>query len=553
MARLSKGGVERRLLVAQRDPSLVQAALTLQRNDLPVAERLLKDRLRDDGEDIAALRMLAELAARLGRLKEAQDLLERTLELAPSFSAARQNYATVLHRRNLLPEALAQIDMLLASDPDDPATLTLKAAVLARAGEYDMAIALYETVLGRHPDQSRLWMSMGHALKTVGRQRDSVAAYRKALDRDEGIGEAWWSLANLKTVRFDGQDIDAMLAAIRVSRSPSDLYHLHYALGKAFEDRKDYSASFGHYATGARLRLAEISYDRGRLTRHVELSRRLITREALDAREGRGWPDPAPIFVVGLPRSGSTLIEQILASHSQVEGTMELPEIGILARELASSAARATSGDSRDGESYLEALLSCDDAALAELGRRYVDRTRIQRKTGRPFFIDKMPSNFEHVGLIRLILPRARIIDARRHPMASCFSAFKQHFSRGQGFSYSLDDLGSYYRDYVDLMDHYDAVVPGMVHRVFYESLIHQPEREIRRLLTYCGLGFEEGCMQFHKTDRPVRTASSEQVRQPMHAGAVDHWRNYRSWLVGLERNLEDTIVRYELKLHELG
>lgn len=547
---LSKAGVERRLLIAQRDPSLVQAALALQRNDLPVAERLLKDRLRDDEDDFAALRMLAELAARIGRLKEAQDLLERTLGLAPSFAAARQNYATVLHRRNLLPEALAQVDMLLASDPDDPATRTLKAAVLARAGEYDAAIGLYESVLERHPGQSRLWMSMGHALKTVGRQRDSVAAYRNALDCDDGLGEAWWSLANLKTVRFDQRDVDAMLAATRVPRSPSDLYHLHYALGKAFEDRKDYAASFGHYATGARLRRAEISYDPGRITRHLARSRRLMTLEALDARAGRGWPDPAPIFVVGLPRSGSTLIEQILASHSQVEGTMELPEIGILARELAASAGRAAPGDS---DSYIEALLSCDADALAALGRRYVDRTRIQRKTGRPFFIDKMPGNFEHLGLIRLILPQARIIDARRHPMASCFSAFKQHFSRGQGFSYSLEDLGSYYRDYVDLMEHYDAVMPGAVHRVLYENLVHHPEREIRRMLAYCGLEFEEGCLHFHENERPVRTASSEQVRQPMHGAAINHWRNYQAWLVPLERSLEETIKGYEQKLRQTG
>lgn len=533
--------LEGRLRRAQNDPRMVEAALALQRNELPAAERLLKRRLDADRNDVAALRMLAELAARLGRLRESQELLERTLELAPDFAAARLNYATVLHRRNLLPAALDELDLLLAAEPGNPGVQTLKAAVLARAGEYASAIELYETVLRRHPDQARLWMSMGHALKTVGRQEDSVAAYRTALSLDQGLGEAWWSLANLKVVRFEQSDIAAMSAATTRPRTAADLYHLHFALGKGLEDAREFETSFKHYALGASLRRQAQPYDAERTGRHLSRSRRLMTPAAFEARAGKGLPDRAPIFVVGLPRSGSTLVEQILASHSQVEGTMELPDLGIIARDLATPC-----GGRSDPDDYLSALLACDGDALAALGRRYVDRTRIQRKTGRPHFVDKMPSNFEHVGLIRLILPGAKIIDVRRHPMASCFSAFKQHFSRGQAFTYSLDDLGAYYRDYVALLDHYDEVVPGAVHRVRYEDLVRDPEGQIAALLAHCGLGYERSCVDFHLTERPVRTASSEQVRRPLTATAVDHWRNYEPWLEPLRLALGDTIVRHE-------
>ncbi|WP_217430245.1 tetratricopeptide repeat-containing sulfotransferase family protein [Sphingomonas bacterium] len=527
-----------RLAAAQRDPVLIDAAIAMQRGDLATAERLLKDRLRTDHADIAALRMLGELVARVGRLPDAQDLFARALLIAPGFTAARRNYAAILHRRNLLAEALVELDILLADDPDEPATLTIKAAVLARAGEYPAAIALYERVLARHPDQGRLWMSMGHALKTVGRQDDSVAAYRRALAIEPDLGEAWWSLANLKTVRFGPGDIDVMLAAAARARATADQLHLHYALGKAFEDAADYRRSFEHYSTGARLRRAEMPYDGARTARHLERSKRAMTREALAVRAGQGCPDPAPIFVVGLPRSGSTLVEQILASHSQVEGTMELSDLNMVARKLG-----AAGGEPDD---YLDRLLAADADALFALGQEYLDRTRIQRKTDRPFFIDKMPSNFEHIGLIRLILPNAKIIDTRRHPMANCFAAFKQHFSRGQRFSYSLDDLGAYYLDYVALMDHYDNVVPGAVHRVFYETMVTQAEREIRRLLAFCGLPFEAACLQFHQTVRPVRTASSEQVRQPLHTAAIDQWHHYRPWLASLDCVLKDTVVRYK-------
>ena len=528
------------LAAAQRRPTLVEAARALQRGDLATAERLLKARLREDGDDFAALRMLAELAARLDRLPDAQDLVERALAIAPAFAAARLNYATVLHRRNRLEDALAQLDILLASDPRDPAAQAIKAAVLAKAGDYDDAIALYHGILARFPDQSRLWMSLGHALKTVGRQADCVAAYRRVLAIEPGLGEAWWSLANLKTVRFDPEDETRMRDALAGASKPVDLYHLHYALGKALEDRRDYAGSFTHYAAGAALRKREVPYSAAQTTRHLDASRRLLTAQAFAARQGQGLNDPAAIFIVGLPRAGSTLIEQILASHSLVEGTMELPEIGAIARDLAPDRSGVD-----DGAGYLTRLLAARPDALAEMGRRYIDRVHIQRKTDRPYFIDKMPNNFGHIGLIHLILPNAKIIDARRDPMASCFSAFKQHFSRGQSFTYALDDLGHYYRDYVSLMDHYDAVLPGRVHRVLHEHLVADPEAEIRCLIAHCGLDFEQGCINFHKTERPVRTASSEQVRQPITSAGVDHWRNYEAWLEPLKCALGDTIARH--------
>ncbi len=535
-----------RLAAAQRDPALVEAALALQRNDLPVAERLLKARLRADPDDIAALRMLAELASRLGRAADSMELLQRALDLAPDFAAARLNYATVLHRANRLEEALAQLDALLAQAPRDPNALALKAAVLARTGDYEAAIAIYEDVLGRFPQQPKLHMSHGHALKTVGRQADSVAAYRRAIAQSPSLGEAWWSLANLKTVRFSDADVAAMRAALESPLDPPDRHHLHYALGKALEDAGEHEASFHHYAEGARLRRAEMPYDPEETSRHVDRTRRLMTREAFAARAGQGFDDPAPIFVVGLPRAGSTLIEQILASHSLIEGTMELPDLGAIASDLAGGRARRGEDAGEEGaHGYLDRLLALDAGELEALGRRYIQTTRIQRKTDRPFFIDKMPNNFAHAGLIHLILPRAKIIDARRHPMASCFSGFKQHFSRGQGFTYDLGELGRYYREYVALMDHYDAVLPGRVKRVFYENVVEDPETEIRALLAHCGVAFEPACLEFHKTDRPVRTASSEQVRRPISRDAVDHWRRYAPWLGPLEAALGDTVERY--------
>lgn len=515
------------------DPRLMQAARALCDNQIPVAERLLRAHLKAHPTDVAAIRMLAEVAARIGRNGDAEKLLSRALELAPSFEAARHNYAIVLFRQQKSAEVLTQIDRLLESDPRNPSYRNLKAASLARVGEYDAAIALYAQMLKEFPREHRVWLSYGHTLRTAGRQDECIAAYRKCIEFAPSFGEAYWSLANLKTFRFSPGDVAAMRKALaRGDLRDEDRYHLHFSLGKALEDAAEYGPSFSHYDQGNRLRRASVSYKAQETTAHLERSRALFTREFFAGRAGLGAPDADPIFVVGLPRAGSTLIEQILSSHSQVEGTMELADLTMLARELSEQKHKS------EGAKYLDRLAGLDGAQLRALGENYLARTRVQRKTGRPLFIDKMPNNFAHLGMIHLILPNAKIIDARRHPMANCFSAFKQHFARGQTFSYSLDELGHYYRDYVELMAHFDEVLPGRVHRVFYERMVGDTEGEVRRLLAYCGLDFEEACLRFNETERAVRTASSEQVRQPIFRDGVEQWRNYEQWLGPLREAL---------------
>ncbi len=495
----------------------MQAALALHDNQLHVAEPLLKSYLKRDPFDARAIRMLAELAGRIGRYGDAETLLRRAVELAPGFTAARANLALVLYRQNRAPEALTLLDAVIADEPDNPGHANLKAAALGRLGGFEDAIALYEKVLHDAPGQPRVWLSYGHMLKTVGRRDDGIAAYRRALSLLPTLGDAWWSLANLKTVRFDDDDIAAMEAALsRDDLDDEDRFHLDFALGKAFEDRRDPVQSFAHYAAGNALRRTRIVYDADETSAFVDRSIALLTPEFLAARHDHGSTAPDPIFVLGMPRAGSTLIEQILASHSMVEGTTELPDMPALARRIAH---------------YPQGLEALSADALREIGEDYLRRAAIQRRTDRPFFIDKLPNNWAHIALIHLALPNARIIDARRDPLDCCFSNFKQHYARGQTFSYSLDDLGRYYTDYVRLMTHVDAVLPGRVHRVDHEALIENTEVEVRGLLAACGLEFEPACLAFHETERAVRTASSEQVRRPINRDGVDAWRPYDQWL----------------------
>ena len=522
----------RSIAASVNDPALMEAAAALVSGRLAPAEQRLRDHLKSKPDDPAALRMLAEIGVRLGRFGEAQAILERALELAPGFTGARHNLAVVLFRQNRAAEALPYVEQLLSVDPADPGYLNLKAACLTLIGDYEAAIALYEAVLRKHPAQPKAWLSYGHALKTAGRQADSVAAYRKSLSLAPHLGEAYWSLANLKTFAL-GDDIAAMQAQLaRTDISDDDRLHLNYALGKAFEDAADYEASFRDYAQGARIRRSQVDYDAAETTANLERARAVFTPQFVAERAGQGHTDPAPIFVVGLPRSGSTLVEQILASHSQVEGTMELPDIIFLARGLTEAQPKAKR------EAYPDILGSLSAGELAALGRAYIARTAIQRKAGRAFFIDKMPNNFLHVGFISLILPGAKIIDTRRDGMATGFSAFKQHFARGQNWSYDLTEIGLFYRDYVALMAHFDTVMPGRIHRVNYESMVDDTEAEVRALLAYCGLEFEPECLEFHKNSRPVRTASSEQVRRPIFRDGVDQWRHYEPWLAPLKAAL---------------
>lgn len=512
-------------------PQLIEAALALNDNRLHDAEPLLKGQLRDDPFDVAAIRMLAELAGRIGRYKDAETLLRRAIELSPGFTAARANLALVLYRLNRPTEAIEELATVVAEDPDNPGHANLQAAAFGRLGQFDDAIALYQRVLTEVPEQPRVWMSYGHMLKTVGRQADGVAAYRRAIDLLPSLGEAWWSLANLKTVRFDDGDIAAMQAAlVAPGITDEDRFHLDFALGKAFEDRRDAARAFTHYADGNARRRTALPYDADETTGYVDRSIARFDAKFFAERAGQGHPASDPIFILGMPRAGSTLIEQILSSHSQVEGTTELPDIPLLARQDAA---------------YPVGLADWSADRLHAAGEAYLQRTRIQRRTDRPMFIDKLPNNWAHVPFILSILPNARIIDARRHPLGCCFSNFKQHFARGQGFSYALSDMGRYYRDYVRLMAHVDAVVPGRVHRVLYEDMVEDTERTVRALLAACGLGFESACLAFHETDRAVRTASSEQVRRPIFREGTEAWKPFEPWLDPLKTALGDVLDCY--------
>lgn len=523
-----------------RDPRLLEAAAALCDNRIAVAEALLREHLKQHPTDVAAIRMLAEVAARLGRYADAEVLLERCLELAPSFAPARFNYATVLHRHSRPMRALEQIDQLLAVDAGNAGYRNLKAAVLASLGEYERSLELYASVLAQYPKHPKVWLSYGHALKTAGRQSECIDAYRKSIELCPGLGEAYWSLANMKTFRFSPGEIAAMQAQLgRGDLSPEDRFHFHFALGKAFEDEGRYAESFSHYEQGNQGRRAGVFYDADANTALMRRSKACFTREFFAEREGWGCEAPDPIFIVGLPRAGSTLLEQILSSHPLVEGTMELPDLIGIARSLGGPRLKGGMG------SYPEALAQLDRDAVRELGERYISQTRVYRKTDAPFFIDKMPNNFAHVGLIHLILPRAKIIDARRHPLGCCFSGFKQHFARGQHFTYSLEDIGRYYRDYVELMAHFDATLPGRVHRVIYEEMVEDTVGQVHRLLEYCGLPFDERCLRFYENERAVRTASSEQVRRPIYREAVDQWRHYEPWLGPLKAVLGELIDRY--------
>jgi Flp pilus assembly protein TadD len=519
--------------VASHDPALLRAGEALVANDVPTAESILRSYLKKRPTDVAAIRMLAEVAARIGRLVDAETLLRRALELAPGFTAARSNLATVLYKQNRPLDAISELEQIESVAGPNLAHDSLKAAAMGRIGRLDEAIDLYRRVLDARPQEPKLWMSYGHLLKTVGQHGACVAAYRRSVTICPTLGEAWWSLANLKTFCFDDADIAVMEQALaEPGFGTQNRLQLHFALGKAFEDKGEAEASFVHYAEGNRLRQPTLDYSPDDTRRHAERAVALFTADFFAARAGKGCQAPDPIFIVGMPRAGSTLVEQILASHPAIEGTAELPDIPSIARRLDERQARG------EVSHYPECLADFGDDQLKALGEEYLERASIQRFTDRPLFIDKLPNNWLHVGLIRLILPNARVIDARRHPLSCGFSNFKQHYARGQRFSYDLANIGYYYRQYVGLMRHFDAVLPGYVHRVIHEDLVEDPEREVRRLLDYLGLPFDPACLAFYQNPRPVRTASSEQVRRPISRDGLEQWKPFEPWLEPLKTAL---------------
>jgi len=529
---------------ASRNPELLEAAVAMNEDRLDDGAAMLTTRLARIEGDPAACRLLGEIHWRRGDITEALALVERAVELAPGFDLARDFLIRLLLQSNRLAEALEHAEMLARSPLKTPGHDLIRASVLVRLGDQARAREIYERLLAQQPGQPQVWQNLGHVLKTLGKQDDAIHAYRQAVTQQPTMGEAWWSLANLKTVKLGTEDIAAMQRALKsleqdATDKQEDIFHLHFSLGKAFEDAKDYEASFRHYDHGNRLRRAMVRHDADEFSAEVAATADVFTAAFIAGMGEGGCPAPDPIFIVGLPRSGSTLVEQILASHSQVEGTMELPEMMIIASRLQS---RVDEGEFPDFRAMITALTPAD---RLRLGEEYLERTRVHRRTSKPLFIDKMPNNWQHVGLIRLILPNAKIIDARRHPLSCCFSGWKQHFARGQTFSYDLPDIGRYYRDYVRLMAAWDAAAPGAVHRVIYEDMVADTESEVRRLLDFLGLPFEQACLLFYNNDRAVRTASSEQVRRPIFTDGIEQWKNYHAWLGPLVEALGPVIDDY--------
>jgi tetratricopeptide (TPR) repeat protein len=524
----------------QLPSEVVTATALFSDGELAPAEQLIRAYLRRHPDHIEAMRLLARIGMEREVLDDAHLLLERVLELAPDYQLARFEYAQVLARRHLHLEARGQVARLLALEPANRNYRTLHALTLVGLGQHEEALALYRELLEGATQPAELHLSIAHSLKTLGSTAAAIAEYRAATDSRPGYGEAYWSLANLKTYRFTDEEIGGMEAAeAGPTAAGVDRYHLCFALGKALEDRGSFEQSFAYYSRGNALKRAASGY-RPETIEAVARQQKEVCTGALFARHaGGGAPAPDPIFIVGLPRAGSTLIEQILASHSAVEGTQELADIPRIVTALQGRGAPA------DPPGYPQALLRMTAADFGRLGDQYLRDTRAYRATARPRFIDKMPNNFRHVGLIHLILPNARIIDARREPIACCFSNFKQLFASGQAFTYGLEDIARYYRTYLELMRHWDEVLPGRVLRVHYEDVVDDLEGSVRRLLDHCGLELEPACLSFHQTERSVRTASSEQVRQPIYRDGLEQWRHYERWLEPLRDALGDAIASY--------
>lgn len=527
-------------LKAMPEP-LFAATNLLHEGKLARAEDICRAYMRQNPKDTTGMRLLADIGERFGAMEEAEFLLESATTFRPEDLSLRLAYVEILRKRQKFDAALKQAEDLLARDPINPMFQAQLAIQKMQAGDYQGSIDLYDKVIERLPDDPVPWASKGHAQKTFGLQDEAIQSYRKSFALRPDYGEGYFSLSNLKTYKFSDTEIEAMHEQVgRSDLAFKDRILFSFALGKAYEDRTDYETSFKFYETANEMGRVKMRYNADSMTAELQTQIEHCGTDLFEQKSGWGHEATDPIFILGLPRAGSTLLEQIIASHSQVDGTHELSNILSLAHKLRGK------GRTTEQSAYPANLHDLSREQLTQMGADFIEETRIHRG-GAPFFIDKMPNNFRHIGLIHLILPNAKIIDARRHPMACCFSGFKQHFAEGQEFTYGLTEVGQYYRDYVHLMDHWDAVLPGKILRVQYEDVVADTETQVRRILDYLELPFEQACVDFHKTKRSVRTASSEQVRQPIFKSGLEQWRHYEPWLGPLKKALGPVLERYPI------
>ena len=527
---------------AIRRADLRAPAEALAKGDLRGAEQMLRGMISQTAPaDPDAAWLMAETVGRAGRWAESEALLSQALIAAPDGEGLRLSHTEALLRLGRWSEALADIAHLLAQAPGNRRARMLKAMALGQTGDHAGAAACSASLLDDYPDQPKAWLMHGHNLRTIGEAENAVSAYLQAIATDPGFGEAYWSLANLKTYRLPAAMTEAMTAALaKDDLAPDNRCTLAFALAKAKEDAGDYAEAFRLYTDANAIHHARLGYDPDVVTGIVRRSKRLFTPGYFAERQQAGGQSPGPIFILGLPRSGSTLIDQMLASHPAIEGLGELSDIAEIANWVAGAVPPGAT------MAYPDPLKTLPHGQLRRLGEAYLHNTGKLRSPGHAWFTDKAPANFLHIGLILSILPHAKIIDARRHPLGCCLSAFKQHFGAGWDFSYDLADLGRYYADYVDLMAHMDEVRPGAVHRVIYEEMVADPEREIRRLLDYLDLPFDDACLRFYETERAVHTPSSEQVRRPIFTDGVDQWRRFEPWLGPLKAALGPALAPYQ-------
>ena len=498
---------------------------------LKLAEECYKKVLSKDKNNVDALRLLGLVAYRLKNYNVAEKLFINSLQLNPYFSLAWDNLAKLYRIQNKLSKSIPAFENLIKLDSNNFEALVSLGTIYTKLARYDDGIDSYKKALLINPNNARVYLSLGHVLKTLGRRDECEKAYEDAIKHFYLSGEAYWSLANLKTYMFSDDQIKNMENALQEDMHPDELIQMHFALGKAYESRKDYAASFNNYQKGNWNQRKKIDYnsENQKLSTDEQIDFFTTNRDLLNKHVGHSASDP--IFILGLPRAGSTLIEQILSSHSQIEGTQELPNILTTSKKIRMQ---------NETVGYPQNILNLSNNEFIKLGKDYIEDTRWARSS-KPFFIDKMPNNFFHIGLIKLILPNAKIIDARRNPLDGCFSCFKQYFAKGQHFTYDLDDIARYYKDYLRLMDFWNSLYPDAIYTAQYEHIISNPETEIKSLLKYCNVDFEDSCLEFYKSNRPVKTASSEQVRQPIYKSGLDYWKNYSDNLTILTNHFLDT------------